>query len=294
MNDGDSATDAQGSPSIVGIDLGGTGVRIVVTRGGPHPVAERVVSTRSFDNDPLVTLETEIRSLPAQVSPLAGIGIGASGPVELSTGVIRNQDTLPEFTNLNLGAHLARAFGVPVWIDNDAVAASLAEREWGIGVGQLSLLCVTLGTGVGVAGVGADGPVRAMDGEHPEAGHIPISGDGNNCYCGLSNCWEQSCSREKLNSLLKEHKNDGYDMYAKNLAEGLIALLTIYRPSAVSFSGSVSSHWTHIEDKLRVHLRASREYTSQLKLGVTSLGDLAGALGATLLVRDCIGHNSMP
>lgn len=276
-------------PITVGIDLGGTGVRIVVTNGGPEPLAQKSLATRSFADDPIGKLNDEIRELTAHHTELTGIGIGASGPVHLQSGTIMNPDTLPEFTRIDITRLLAQSFGVPVWLDNDAVAASKAELEWGNGQGQTSLLCITLGTGVGVAVATNAGPVRALDGEHPEAGHIPVSGMGNNCYCGLDNCWEQTASRERLNELLDAQGLEGFDTYARSVAEGLVGLITIYRPSMISFSGSVTRHWEQLEPAIRSHLAASREYTPELQLAVTKLGDLAGAIGATLLVRDGIG-----
>jgi glucokinase len=281
-------------PVTVGIDLGGTGVRIVVTHGGPEPIAQKTLSTRWFADDPIRKLDDEIRELTAQHTSLTGIGIGASGPVHLQSGTIVNPDTLPEFTRIDIAGLLSQSFSVPVWLDNDAVAASQAELEWGNGQGETSLMCVTLGTGVGVAVATTAGPVRALDGEHPEAGHIPVSGIGNTCYCGLDNCWEQTASRERLHELLEAQGPEGFDSYARSVAEGLVALITIYRPSIISFSGSVTRYWNELEPAIRSHLAASREYTPELQLNVTALGDLAGALGATLLARDGIGFQAGP
>jgi glucokinase len=279
-------------PITVGIDLGGTGVRIVVTNGGPEPLAQKSLSTRSFADDPIGKLNDEIRELTAPHTQLTGIGIGASGPVHLQSGTIMNPDTLPEFTRIDITHLLARSFGVPVWLDNDAVAASQAELEWGNGQGQTSLLCITLGTGVGVAVTTTAGPVRALDGEHPEAGHIPVSGMGKSCYCGLDNCWEQTASRERLHELLETQGPEGFDTYARSVAEGLVGLITIYRPPMISFSGSVTRYWEQLGPAFRSHLAASREYTPELQLAMTKLGDLAGAIGATLLARKGIGFGA--
>ena len=88
----------------VGIDLGGTASRIVALDGVGGVVAERLVDTRSFAvGDALTAAQRLIAQIQTVTDgrPLRGVGIGASGPID-AAGVIRNPDTLPEFTGMNL------------------------------------------------------------------------------------------------------------------------------------------------------------------------------------------------
>ena len=98
----------------------------------------------------------------------------------------------------------------PAWIDNDAVVAGLAETHWGRAGATESLLCVTLGTGIGAVLIEAGRPRRAADGQHPEAGHIPVAGTGNPCYCGLPQCWEQVASRTALDRLRRSGEHEAF------------------------------------------------------------------------------------
>jgi glucokinase len=277
-----------------GVDLGGTGTRVVLVDEAGHAAAGATVPTRSFDPNPIARLADLITSLVPQGRRLTGLGIGASGPVDLNTGLIHNPDTLPHFDGLDVAGELARRLSTPTWIDNDAVVAGLAESSWGLAASAGSLLCVTLGTGIGVAMINGGTPVRAADGQHPEGGHISVAGTGHPCYCGLAQCWEQVASRSALDRLRAAPPSEDaalWETYAGHLASGLITLLTVYRPAAIVLGGSGAQYWATLEAPLRRALAPSREFSRRPLLAASQLGDRAGALGASLLPRRHIGWN---
>jgi glucokinase len=273
-----------------GVDLGGTGTRMVVadSSGGTHAVES--VPTRSFagsapDDAASLLVDALLDMIPSG-SGLVGVGIGASGPVDLTTGVINNPDTLPWFSGIDLVGLMADRMGLPVWIDNDAVVAGLAESTWGAGAGHDSVLCVTLGTGIGVALIEGGQPRRGGDGQHPEGGHIAVGGTGSPCYCGLDQCWEQVASRSALDRLMVRHglepwadaPREVWAEYASQLTRGLITHTSIQRPSAVVISGSVVSRWDHLREPLLTVL-ANRDYGDRpVEVLPGTMGDEAGAL----------------
>jgi len=138
-------------------------------------------------------------------------------------------------------------------------------------------------------------PVRAADGQHPEAGHIPVAGTGNRCYCGLPNCWEQVASRTALERLRLTGSLSDSELwveYSQRVASGLVTLVTLYHPACIVIGGSVAQHWGHLEDPLRQALSAFREFDRSVPLLVSDLGERAGALGAALLPQRAIGWTS--
>ena len=275
-----------------GLDLGGTGTRAVLVDEDGVVVAGDMVQTSSFAANALDQLATLVRGLVPSGGVLAGVGVGASGPVDLITGTICNPDTLPQFTGLDVAGGLSERLAVEAWIDNDAVVAGLAEDKWGDAAGASSILCVTLGTGVGVVLVQDGRPVRAADGQHAEGGHIPVPGEGSPCYCGLEQCWEQVASRTVLDRLQASPggtSSEVWDDYGTRVASGLVTLVTLYHPAAIVIGGSVARHWNNLERPLRAALAGSREFGPHTLLGASQLGDRAGALGATLLSRRRIG-----
>jgi glucokinase len=81
-------------------------------------------------------------------------------------------------------------FDVPVAVENDADASTLAEYRRGAGRGATRFLYVTVSTGIG-GGAVLDGRLyRGAGGSHPEFGHHIVEAGGRPCYCGARGCWE--------------------------------------------------------------------------------------------------------
>src|ERR1700749_4415345 len=140
----------------VGVDLGGTNLRVAGYRSGKQ-VAELIsLPTRLSQGRERVIrdLKDAVVALRAKFQPLgesAGIGVGSPGPLELPAGVIRNPPNLPGWDGFHLRAAIEEAIGEPIFLDSDANAAALAEFDLGSAraAGIHSLCMLTLGTGVG-------------------------------------------------------------------------------------------------------------------------------------------------
>jgi glucokinase len=104
--------------------------------------------------------------------------------------VVRDAPNIPGWHEVPLRAHLERAFGRPVRLENDANAAALAEWRWGAGRGARAFIFLTMSTGVG-AGLVLDGRLyRGARFGAGELGHGPLVADGRLCACGLRGCLE--------------------------------------------------------------------------------------------------------
>jgi glucokinase len=283
----------------VGIDLGGTGTRLVaLDRSGV--VRSRIsVPTR---HDPAADAGQLITELAGQVrdaaggARLAGVGIGASGPVDPG-GIIRNDATLPAYSHIPLGRLLGDHLGVPCAIDNDAVAFALGENAYGAGQRSPALLAVTLGTGVGVALLRDGVPYRGSDGIHPEAGHIPVPGPAAPCYCGLATCWEQLASRTALDAATGQATEELaaaaaagdpaarqlFDRYAGHVGAGLATLLAVFRPARVVVGGSAARYLTWLRPGIDRALSRCAPYDWNPPIAEAALGELSGAIGAAVL-----------
>jgi glucokinase len=286
------------TPNVwAGVDIGGTGTRLVIMGEDGEYLGGSTVATATFNSEPVARLAEAVGSLVPSDARLRGVGIGASGPVDLTTGVIDNPDTLPQFTQIDVAGGIAARLGVDSWIDGDAVAAGLAEYWWGGAKPTPSLLCVTLGTGIGAVLIQDGAPLRTADGQHPEGGHIPVPGQGFPCYCGLPQCWEQVASRSALDGLRltwAESEAGLWTEYARRLASGLVTLLTLYHPHSVVIGGSVAQHWDRLEKPLRRELSNFREFDPSRPLLASTLGEQSGALGAALLPFLQIGWREQP
>lgn len=289
----------------VGIDLGGTKTRLVLLDPDGRVLASSSRPTTEYGVGP-----TAVDGLGADLRQLIGtgsaesIGVGASGPV-LPDGTIDNPGTLPGFTGLDLAGLLHERTGIACRVDGDAVAAAVGEWRFGAGREARRLLMVTLGTGIGVALLDEGRPYLGADRVAPEAGHIPVSGAGHACYCGLENCWEQAASRRVLQQLAVTAAppeliaagpqavvarladtpagSAVFAEYGSRVALGLMTLLTVYRPDVVVFGGSGAERFDLLLPGLRAGLGHRAAYHGQFELRPCELGDLGGAIGAACL-----------
>lgn len=291
-----------GSPAVtVGIDLGGTGTRIVALDHAGRVRSRISVPTRhdpDTDVSQLITgLATLIQEAARQAS-LEAVGIGASGPVD-PDGVIRNDATLPAYSHLPLAQLITDRLDVPCVIDNDAVAVAIGENTCGAGLHSTALLTITLGTGIGVALLRDGAPYRGSDGVHPEAGHIPIPGPPAPCYCGLATCWEQLASRTALDTATGHATDDLaaaataddqrsrkiFDRYAEHVGTGLAILTTVWRPARVIVGGSAARYLPLLRPGIDRALTRPGPYQWKPSIAAAELGEYSGAIGAAVLPR---------
>ena len=162
-------------PLIVAIEGGGT--KFVCGIGtGPHDILE---TTRIDTTTPTETLENVshwISKMKVAHGPIAAIGIGTFGPVDLNAdsetyGFITSTPK-PHWQQTDVVSFFKHRFKVPIGFDTDVNAAVLAEYLWGAGQGKDPLIYITVGTGVG-GGVLVNG--QLLHGLlHAEIGHLIV------------------------------------------------------------------------------------------------------------------------
>ncbi len=271
----------------VGVDLGGTGTRLVLLARDGTVLRERSFPTPA--GSPVDATAVLLNELSAVTDdPVTAVGVGASGPIR-ADGTIENEATLPAFSGVDLIGAVRDRFGWPCLIENDAAAAAMGEYTHGAGGGTDNLLMVTLGTGIGVAAVHAGRLVRAGDGSHPEGGHITVGWAVRPCYCGLPTCWEQAASRtafELVSGTDMAHANDDqWSVYGQRVASGVATLLTLYRPALVVIGGSGGRHLDRYRDAMTTALARAPGFRWLPAIAAAALGDVAGAVGAAALAR---------
>ena len=130
-------------------------------------------------------------------SPFLGIGIGAPGIIDTSTGTVRWSVNL-NWAELGLGPLVEERYGVPVVVANDSHAAALAELTFFRRPRPNNLIVIRVGRGVG-AGIILNGQLFQGDGYGAgEFGHVSLSGAGAPCRCGREGCLETTASMRAL------------------------------------------------------------------------------------------------
>jgi len=186
----------------VGVDLGVNSLLIVATDLSGRIVSERTETLPSRDaadvTGRIVTaVNGLIADLPESVYGVVGIGVGVPGMVD-EAGTVLLAPNLG-WKGYDLGEVLQREFNTcPVYIDNEANAGAVGEKQFGAGQGAAGLIYVSAAIGIG-AGVVLGGELyRGKSGLAGEAGHMSIDAAGPRCSCGGRGCWEIYASERAL------------------------------------------------------------------------------------------------
>lgn len=177
---------------LLGIDIGGTTVKLGLVRCGDNPRIERRSVMPTLADRPAADIAARIiaaaRTLIGPDS-IEGIGLCAPGIVKPAEGTVNFAANLPTLHRFALRDTVGAALGVPSAIQNDANAAALGEYYFGADRGTRNLILVTLGTGVG-GGVICDGRLlQGADNAAAELGHVKVDRDVP-CSCGKRGCVE--------------------------------------------------------------------------------------------------------
>ena len=158
---------------FIGIDVGGTKIVTAVLEGGRHEVLEPV-ATRTDSSDSLVAQLVEQIQL-CRGGEAQAIAVGLPSIIEFSTGRVRHSVNLP-LSDVPLRTLLSERSGVPVFVENDASCAALAEASEGGRLVSENLVMFTIGTGVG-GGLVLNGRLYRGATSAAEVGHTLIGLD---------------------------------------------------------------------------------------------------------------------
>ncbi len=182
--------------TAIGVDIGGTSVKLGLVDGRGKILDRSVFVTKDFPgrNRFLKELSSQIFELSAKAKSrglvVAGVGIGAPGPIDVERGFVYSFPNIPGWRNTPLKIILEKKIKLKVCVDNDANAMALAEYMFGAGLGSRSMIALTLGTGIG-GGLVIDGKLfHGSTFSAAETGHLQINEGGPLCACGNRGCVE--------------------------------------------------------------------------------------------------------
>jgi glucokinase len=189
----------------IGIDLGGSSIKYALGREdgeifkrGRRPSHAEEDSHIILDeiSKAIQDLVEHAKSMRNQVS---AIGVGTPGSVDVTSGFLKG--STPNFRywkQVPIKAELEKRVNLPVFVDNDANLMALGEARFGAGVGHSSLICLTIGTGIG-GGIILNGELfRGSNFAGAELGHTTIKYNGRDCRCGGKGCLEKYASASAM------------------------------------------------------------------------------------------------
>ncbi|QJA00300.1 ROK family transcriptional regulator [Leifsonia sp. PS1209] len=237
---------------------------------------------------------------------LLGIGVGIPGTVdEQGIGVV--DSTQLRWNQVPLGASLRRALDLPVVVENNVNALSVAERLFGQGRDCADFLVVTIGTGVGAGIVSGGSILRGRAGGAGDIGHIPVAEGGPLCQCGNHGCLEAFVGESALvaTAVRDGVVNDGadirdvreaadagnaaavrvFDDAGRLLGRTLAGVVNMLDPELVVILGEGVEAWDHWSPSFEPALRASLVPGKRgVEVAVETWQDDRWAQGAAALV----------
>jgi glucokinase len=185
--------------TIVGVDIGGTTVKIGLLKDDGEIIKKWEIETRKSEDGGKViddiwnSVKATLNELSMEQGQVLGIGIGAPGFIDGENGYVYEAVNLG-WRNFNLSEYMSNKSGLPVFIENDANIAVIGENWLGAGKQANDVIAVTLGTGVG-GGIIAGGKIlNGTNGTAGEIGHITVDLNGYLCNCGRKGCLETIAS----------------------------------------------------------------------------------------------------
>lgn len=303
----------------LGVDLGGTRLRAAAMTESGEIIAREEMPTEVHGGPDRILADilrlVEIVSAGIPADAIAGLCVCAPGPLDARNGIALHIPTLPGFDDFPLAAVLGEKLPYPVSLENDGIAAAVAEWRYGAGRGVDNLVYMTVSTGIG-GGVIADG--RVLYGRMGMAGHIghmSIRPDGNVCPCGNAGCFEAygsgtaftargrvAAARRRDSSLSRYadslHARDIFaaaregdalarDLVAEEaetLGQGVRNLLHLYSPDLVVIGGGIANAFDQLEGGIRAYIaaRALPPFRT-MPIRRAELGDLSGVVGTAAL-----------
>jgi glucokinase len=287
-------------PTVIGIDLGGTAIKLGRFLQDGTCLQQTTVPTPQ-PPDPEAVAEL-LRIAVQEVDPeqtSGAIGIGTPGPTDATGRIALIAINLLGWRNVPLADLLEAKIGLPTFVANDANCAGLGESWLGAGRNVNNLILLTLGTGVGGAIIINNQLFTGAYGAAGELGLITLNPHGDPCNSGNHGSLEQHlCVQAIQRRTQKTPAELGklaaagdktaltfWEAYGRDLGAGLASLIYVLTPEAIIIGGGISASaefflpatWQEIEKRV---VSISR---MNLQLLTAELGNRAGMVGAAKL-----------
>lgn len=302
-------------PLAIGIDFGGTSVKIGVVRHDDVIDHAPPIATQEFEGPErlLEAITRTIEDLRRRHPGIIAAGVGMPGFVDFQTGVVRGLTNVIGWNQFPLKDRLQALIGLPVTVDNDANCMAYAEWKQGAGRGFQHLVAITLGTGVG-GGIVANGQmIRGARFGAGEVGQMSIDWQGIRGTYGNLGALEEYIGNQEITQLAhKRYQQDElhrspaectpahlsknaaagdpiaielWDGIAARLATALMNCCWLLNPDALIIGGGMAKAGEILFTPLRRHLfeQLSEPFTEALQILPARFGNEAGMIGAAAL-----------
>ena len=294
-------------------DLGGTKVAVGVVDSRGKIIAEvREPVQLELGKEAVIQQIANLgKDLIRRYPTVRRAGVASAGPLDPMQGLLLDPTNFVSaagtWGRVPIAAILKKKLGVPVFLENDAAAAMLAEHWVGRAKGYDNAMILTLGTGLGTGIICNGELVRSGHYLHPEAGHIILKQNDQSAPCGCGNlgCAEAYLSGRNFSRRARARFGNAsltakditelanrkdpralaaFDEYAQFMATAINNYVVLYCPEIIVFTGSFAAAASLFVSQTHRHLErllARRRVGIDLmpKLAVSSLDNQAGLIG---------------
>jgi predicted NBD/HSP70 family sugar kinase len=309
--------------ALLGVEIGASHVTVVVTdlradvrtaRFGLYPVRTdpdgALATVRSFIDDAL-------REQGIARRQVIGIGVGVPGPVRPDAPGRMPPLIVPAWRDHDVHEILSRAYGLPVFVENDANLGALAEQWWGVGKDGKDLTYIKIGTSVGSGHIINGELYRGAGGTAGEIGHLPMDPAGPRCSCGLTGCLTTFIGSETLLARARDEVGGAPGTIGElvgaaragdagarkivadvggHLGIAVASLMNVLNPAVVVLGGEITNTADLLLDPVRAAVRDRSLATTfeGTPIVTSNLGDKAIAIGgATMVLRAALADRAL-
>lgn len=313
---------------FIGIDLGGTNIAAGIVDDEGKIIKKASVKTgrtRKSDeivNDMCLLVHDLMRDAKLTEKDIQSIGIGSPGSHDREKGIILYNNNL-NFKNVNIKQAFSKHINVPVYLENDANCAAIAESVAGAAKGVNDAVVITIGTGIGGGVIINKRLFTGSNGMGAELGHAVININGEMCTCGRKGCWEaysaapglisQTKRAAEKNPESKIHELCGgnlenidaktafdaarlgdkagievIDNYIAIFGEALANIINIFQPDVIVIGGGVSKEGDYLLVPLKEKMRGKTYGNDGLpttSIVAAQMGNDAGIVGAAFISK---------
>lgn len=309
---------------LLGVDLGRIHTTFIIIDLEQNIIYEKreKVTYLSEDEKVVSKIHNKIISLIDEAKldwdRLMGVGFSIPGYVNSKLGLTESYLNFHDSIKLMLEKEIEK----PILIEHDAKSMIYGELWFGAAKGLKNVLCINYGWGLGL-GMLLDSKVfYGQDGYAGEFGHIPVTNQSHQCYCGKIGCLEtvssgksiERITREKLSAgatstltlnnkkiesievvdiLEAANKGDHFAIEIMqeagfNLGYGIASLINIFNPQKIIISGSISKVADYILDSVRSSAMKHSlvKLNKNIEFEISKLGYRSAALGVARLVAN--------
>ena len=309
----------------IGIDVGGTGVQVGVVNEQGEIIAKDSFPTgvgrpyQEMIRDMADCTRSAVAKAGLTIDDVKAVGVGIPGIGDNKTGHVIFCTNLG-WRDVPLRAEYQQYIDKPVYIDNDATVAGLAESVAGVSANTDSSVFLTLGTGVG-GGIVIHGKVwNGFHGVGSEIGHMILKVGGEPCTCGNHGCVERYCSATAIIRMAKEavaqHPESAiltavngdanainakvvfdaakagdevalvvFRAYVSYLSQAISSIMQFLDPEVIVLGGGVSKAGAFLLDAVRAEVPKYLLFKTMphARIELAKLGPDAGIIGAAML-----------